>query len=607
MLKNLNYNKFRLLLINCVYGYDVVNFSQQRGVRLIETNELLHLNKDNNWWKKAVFYQVYPRSFKDSNGDGIGDLKGVISKLDYLNDGTEKSLGIDAIWFSPFFKSPDFDYGYDVADYCDIDPRYGSLADFDFLLAEAHRRNIMIMLDLVVNHTSHLHPWFLESRSSRDNPKRNWYIWKDGKGKEKKLPNNWRTHFFGPAWTWDEKTGQYYLHSFLKEQPDLNWFNSEVREAVGEVIRFWLNRGVDGFRLDVAHHYCKDKLFCNNPPFFIRTKGKDRIKFSDRTLIANIMKFFAFPTLQVGKYNQHQPETHQVLREFRQIFDAYPAKTSVGEILGEDAALVASYYGENNDELHMNFYFELAHCRWQAGAFRRCIERWERNLPKGAWPAHAFSNHDLVRAISRYDHDGNGDKRARLLMLMLLTFRGTPFIYYGEELSMKEAKLSKEQLKDPAGVKWYPLHRGRDGCRTPMQWNESAGAGFSDVSPWLPFGPETKKRNAALQQNGPHSQLALAKKLIWLRKSMPALLEGTYSSVVEGVPADCFCYLRETKRQRLMVCVNFSTRRQKIEAYTLSYHSRIIISTDPHRKPGQVSFPFALEPDEGCIIDLSDI
>jgi len=567
-------------------------------------DQALQLGKDNYWWKKAVFYQIYPRSFQDSNGDGIGDLKGIISRLDYLNDGTTNSLGIDAIWFSPFFKSPDFDYGYDVADYCDIDPRYGTLADFDCLREEAHRRNIKIMLDLVVNHTSHLHPWFLESSSSRDNPKRDWYIWKDGKGKGKKLPNNWRTHFFGPAWTWDEKTQQYYLHSFLKEQPDLNWFNSEVREAVGNVIRFWLNRGVDGFRLDVAHHYCKDKQFRSNPPFFIREKGKDRVKSSDRRLMANIMKLFALPTFQIGKYNQHQPETHEVLREFRQIFDVYPAKTSVGEIIGEDAALVASYYGKNNDELHMNFYFELAHCRWQAGAFRRCIERWERNLPNDAWPAYAFSNHDLVRAISRYDSDGNGDKRARLLMLMLLTFRGTPFIYYGEEISMKEVKLSKKQLKDPPGVKWYPLHRGRDGCRTPMQWNEDTCAGFSDVLPWLPVGPEIGRRSVAVQQNDPHSQLNLVRELIRLRKSLPALLEGSYSSVTEGVSADCFCYLRETDQQKVMVCVNFSFRRQEINPGSLNRESKIIFSTAPEREPQKIYFPLTIEPGEGCIIDL---
>ncbi len=567
--------------------------------------QTLESDKDNYWWKKAVFYQIYPRSFQDSNGDGVGDLKGIISRLDYLNDGTTNSLGVDAIWFSPFFKSPEFDYGYDIVDYCDIDPRYGTLADFDRLLEEAHRRNIMVVLDLVVNHTSYLHPWFLESRSSRDNAKRDWYVWKDGKGRKRKPPNNWRTHFFGSAWTWDEKTQQYYLHSFLKEQPDLNWYNPEVREAVGDVIHFWLGRGVDGFRLDVAHHYCKDRQFRNNPPFFIRDRGLDKTRLSDRTLMANIMKLLALPTMQYGKYNQHQPETHQVLKEFRHIFDSYQAKTSVGEILGDDAALVASYYGEKNDELHMNFYFELANCRWKAGAFRRCIERWERNLPENAWPAQTFSNHDLVRAISRYDHGGNGDKRARLLMLILLTLRGTPFIYYGEEIAMKEVKLAKNQLKDPVGVKWYPVHRGRDGCRTPMQRDDSNYAGFSNSAPWLPVGSELSRRSVAAQQNDPNSQFSLVRELIRLRKSLPALLEGSYSSVTEGVSADCFCYLRETDQQKIMVCVNFSFRRQNADPGSLNGESRIIFSTEPERELEIINFPLTLEPGEGCIIDLS--
>ena len=456
------------------------------------------IGKNDHWWKKAVFYQIYPRSFMDSNDDGIGDLVGIISRLDYLNDGSTGSLGIDAIWFSPFFTSPDYDYGYDIADFCAIDPRYGTISDFDHLLEEAHKRDIKIMLDLVVNHTSHLHPWFLESRSSLDNPRRDWYIWRDGRGKGKKLPNNWRNNFFGPAWTWDELTGQYYLHSFLKEQPDLNWRNAEVRKAIGEVLQFWLDRGVDGFRLDVAHIYCKDEQLRDNPPFYLRGRSRGKVPFADRLLISNIMKLLSLPELQVRKYNQHQPETHAVLKEFRRNFDLYPAVTSVGEIIGDDPAVIASYYGENNDELHMNFYFELLHCRWKAGAFRRCIDRWEEALPPGAWPAYTLSNHDVTRAISRYATAGDNGARARLLLLLLLTLRGTPFIYYGEEIAMKEAVLSKKKLKDPVGVRWYPLHRGRDGCRTPMQWNDSEYADFSKTEPWLPLGSDSETLNVVL-------------------------------------------------------------------------------------------------------------
>lgn len=539
----------------------------------------------------------------DSNGDGIGDLPGIISRLDYLNDGTTDSLGVDAIWFSPFFKSPDFDYGYDVADYCDIDPRYGSLDDFDHLLSEAHSRNIRVMLDLVVNHTSSLHPWFQESRSSRNNQKRDWYIWKDGRGPKRKPPNNWRNNFFGSAWTWDDLTEQYYLHSFLKEQPDLNWFNPAVREAIAEAIRFWLERGIDGFRLDVPHIYCKDEQYRNNPPFFIREKGGEKQSFGDRALTASIMEFFSLPELQVRKYNQHQPETHAVLRQFRRLFDAYPAKTSVGEIIGEDPETIASYYGANNDELHMNFYFELLRCRWKAGAFRRCIERWESVLPHGAWPAYTFSNHDVVRARSRYGRDGEGEERARLLALMLLTLRGTPFIYYGEEIAMKEAMLAKQDLRDPIGVKWYPLHRGRDGCRTPMQWSNSKHAGFTDVEPWLPIGPEVEKRNVTSQVKDPNSTLNFMKKMIWLRKSLPALQEGHFQSITEGVPKDCFIYTRETGKQSLVVILNFSAKQKIINVAELKNGYHILISTDPKRDTSIIAALLVLEPGEGCLLE----
>jgi alpha-glucosidase len=570
-------------------------------------NPKLPQERGEDWWKRAVFYQVYPRSFMDSNDDGIGDLPGIISRLDYLNDGSTGSLGIDAVWFSPFFRSPDCDYGYDISDYCDIDPRFGTLEDFDRLLEEAHKRKIMVMLDLVVNHTSHLHPWFLESRASRENQKRNWYIWKDGLKSGTRPPNNWRNNFFGPAWTLDENTDQYYLHSFLKEQPDLNWANPEVREAISGVIKFWLERGVDGFRLDVAHIYCKDEKFRSNPPFFARSAIKDGPRLSDRSLSANIMKLLSLPELQVRKYNIHQPETHEVLRQFRRIFDTFPARTSVGEIIAEDPALVASYYGFQNDELHMNFYFEILNCRWKAGAFRRCIDRWEKALPEGGWPAYTFSNHDVVRSISRYGRNVKGDRRARLLALMLLTLRGTPFIYYGEELAMKEAVIPKKILKDPIGLKWYPFHRGRDGCRTPMQWNSREHAGFSKIEPWLPVGPEQEKRNVEGQMKDPSSQLNLVKKLIRIRKSMPALTDGNYRSLTEGISGSCFCYLRETESQSIVICLNLSQRRQEFNLEKANGNNRLIISTDTERKTGSINFPLILEADEGCMIDISAV
>lgn len=557
-----------------------------------------------DWWKRAVFYQIYPRSFKDSNGDGIGDLAGIIEKLDYLNDGTPGSLGIDAIWFSPFFKSPEYDFGYDVADYCNIDPRFGTLADFDRLVAEAHRRGIRVMLDLVVNHSSHEHPWFKESRSSRDNPKRDWYIWRDGVGPRRRPPNNWRNNFFGPAWSWDEATEQYYLHSFLPQQPDLNWFNPEVRRAVDDVVRFWLERGADGFRLDVAHIYCKDEQLRSNPPFYRRMKVDQRMPYGDRSLLMNLFNLLGLPEFQVKQYNQHHPETHRVLKEFRKTLDEYPEKTSIGEILSEDPQVVASYYGSGNDELHMNFYFDMTQCRWKADAFRGCVERWERLLPAEAWPAYTFSNHDIVRAISRYGGEENSGARARLLVMLLLTLRGTAFIYYGEEIGMKEARLPRRLLLDPVGKKWYPFHRGRDGCRTPMQWDGGPVAGFTSGKPWLPVGPEAEQRNVAAQEKDPDSLLNFYRRMIWLRKEQPALLAGSYRSVVEGVPGDCYLYLRESEEQQLLVALNFSARRREFDLSAGFRPARLLLSTDPRRAVGTLDKPLALGPHEGCLIRL---
>ncbi|MFY9114008.1 MAG: alpha-glucosidase [Dethiobacteria bacterium] len=560
-------------------------------------------NIDNDWWKKAVFYQIYPRSFMDSNGDGIGDIPGIISKLDYLNDGTPDSLGIDAIWFSPFFRSPDNDFGYDISDFCDIDPRYGTLEDFDRLVKECHKRNIRVMVDLVVNHTSNEHPWFLESGSSRDNPKRDWYIWRDGRGPDNKPPNNWRNNFFGSAWEWDEQTEQYYLHSFLKEQPDLNWYNPEVREAIFDVVRFWLDRGADGYRLDVAHHYCKDELLRDNPPFVFRERVPGKGSWSDRRLEYNLFYLLGLPEFQINRYNKHHPETHYILKEFRRILDSYPGKTSVGEIENEDPRVTASYYG-NNDELHMNFYFELMFCRWHADSFRRTIDRWEYILQNDKWPAYTFNNHDQARALSKYDTANRGDKRARLMALMLLTFRGTPFLYYGEEIGMKNAKIPKYELKDPVGLKWYPFYPGRDGARTPMQWEDRYGGGFTTGIPWLPIGPELDARNVGVQENDPDSLLSFYKKMIWLRKELPSLQTGSYRSLTKGVPYNCYLYLRDLGEEKLIVALNFSDINKKIMLTKENREFDILISTDPARMEKTTGNELKLGPLEGCIIKI---
>jgi len=562
----------------------------------------------NDWWKKAVFYQIYPRSFMDSNADGIGDLPGIISRLDYLNDGTANSLGIDAIWFSPFFTSPDFDFGYDIADYCAIDPRYGTMADFDRLVEQCRRRRIRVILDLVVNHSSIEHPWFKESRSSRDNPKRDWYIWRDGKGPQNRPPNNWRNNFFGPAWSWHEATGQYYLHSFLKEQPDLNWANQELRRAVYAILRFWLDKGAEGFRLDVAHHYCKDARLRDNPPFYKRQKTPGALSFRDCALDKYLYARLGLPELQVKKYNQHQPETHQVLKEFREILDLYPGSVSVGEVIGENPATIAAYYGHGTDELHLNFFFELLDCRWSAGAFRRLIELWEKTLPAQAWPTYTFSNHDQVRAISRYDRSGQGDLRARLLVLMLLTLRGTPFIYYGEEIGMKDPKLPKRYLKDPVGIRWYPFYRGRDGARTPMQWSGEAGGGFSDGVPWLPVGPELERHNVAAQESDPASLLSLYKRLIRLRKSSPALQEGSFRALTNAAdPKKVFAYIREADGEKLAVALNFSKRPRPLNPAGECSSYALLLSTDCQRDAvGAIhEAPLHLAPGEGVLLRLS--
>jgi len=560
----------------------------------------------NDWWKKAVFYQIYPRSFYDTMGNGIGDLQGIIDKLDYLNDGTPNSLMVDAIWLCPFYVSPDMDFGYDIADYCKIDSCYGNLIDFDRLLAEAHRRKIRVIIDLVLNHTSDQHKWFIESRSSRDNPKRDWYVWRDGRGSRNRPPNNWKNNFFGSAWAWDEKTGQYYLHSFLKEQPDLNWFNPDVRKAMFKAVRFWLDRGVDGFRLDVAHCYCQDELFRDNPSIFHRIRRVSSNRFWDRPFVVNLFQMLELPELQDKIYSRHHPETHNVLKEFRQVLDQYPQKTSVGEVNSEDSAIVAAYYGSDNDELHMNFYFALAQCRWKAGAFRRAVEKWEQSLPKSAWPAYTFSNHDIMRAISHYGRKGQEVQRARLLAMLLLTLRGTPFIYYGEEIGMKEAKLKRSEIKDPVGLKWYPLYQGRDGCRTPMQWTAGRNAGFTEAEPWLPVGPEVDQRNVATQDQDPASLLNFYRLMLNLRRSNSALQLGTYASVVEGVPADCYFFKRELDGKCFLVALNFSNGRRETDFRRLANNAVLILSTNPARQTGSSIDKMTLDPHESCILDISE-
>jgi alpha-glucosidase len=513
------------------------------------------------WWREGVFYQIYPRSFQDSNGDGIGDLAGITSRLDHLNDGTPTSLGVDAIWLSPFYRSPMADFGYDIADYRDVDPTFGTLADFDRLLDEAHRRGIRVIVDLVPGHTSDRHPWFQSARSSRADPKRDWYVWADrrrGGGP----PNNWRSAFprVGRAWTLDRGTGQYYLHHFLPEQPDLNWWNEEVREAVDDVMRFWLDRGVDGFRVDVAHGLVRDRALRSNPR----------------------LQMFGRPR----RRNWDLDEVHEIHRRWRRVLDSYDGdRMAVGEVGVRDLARLVRYHGQD-DELQLAFNFRfLDQPAWRADAFRAEVERWERLLPATAWPDYTLSNHDRPRAASRF-----GLERAGVAAMMLLSLRGTPFVYYGEEIGMTDGTIPPARIRDVDG---------RDPERTPMQWDGSSGAGFTTAEPWLPLAPGHERRNVAAQRDDPASLFSFYRRLIWLRKGSPALRGGAYRTV--RAPGGVFAYQREAGGERVYVALNFTKAARRVAFGTGP--GRVLLSTDHQRDAEEVALgEIDLSPDEGLIV-----
>ncbi len=509
------------------------------------------------WWRHGVIYHIYPRSFSDANGDGVGDLAGITARLDYLNDGTPDSLGVDAIWLSPFYPSPMKDFGYDVADYTGVDPLFGTLEDFDTLVTEAHARGIRVVVDLVPNHTSDQHPWFLESRSSLQSPKRDWYVWADSKP-DGQPPNNWMSAFprAGRAWTFEEPTGQWYLHSFLPEQPDLNWWSPEVRAAMDEVMRFWLDRGVDGFRIDVAHRMAKDPQLRDNP---LVAMGDEH----DPTGQARARRL---AEMQLELYDEDWPEVHEILRRFRRTLDAYDDRMAVGEVYVLDLRKLARYYGSGRDELHLAHNFVFLHQPWKPEAFRSVVDEYTALLPADAWPAQFLGNHDHSRAASRYDEGGNGPARARVGAMMVLTLRGTPFLYYGEELGMLDGEIPPERVVDVDG---------RDPERTPMQWDASPGAGFS-----LPGG-------------------------IWYRKGSEALRSGSYRSLPD-VPESLYAFVREAPEERLLVVLNFGGAPVHWPAGSeLGDSARIELSTDPARQPGPVGLPdLVIAGDEGAVLRL---
>nr|WP_281054978.1 alpha-glucosidase [Turneriella parva] len=503
-------------------------------------------------------------------------MPGIREKIGYLSE-----LGVNAVWLSPINTSPMLDFGYDISDYRGIDPLFGSMADFDALLAELHSNNIKLLLDLVVNHTSSLHPWFVEARSSRESAKRDWYIWREGvkdkpphaareglhaRGKVRGLvpPNNWQSVFGGPAWTWDDATGAWYLHSFLAEQPDLNWRNPEVKEAVFADIEFWLKKGVDGFRLDVVNLYFKDAQFRDNP---LRLWG------------------WRYPRpyeFQRHVHDMSQPEMHPLLKDLRQLLDRYNA-TSVGEVLVDftgDPELAASYLGDG-DELHMTFDFTLLYQKWNVADIAKTLRNWYAACGDN-WPTLVLGNHDQDRAYSRHAKGKESDARAKILAALLLTAKGTPYLYYGDEIGMKNGKIARHELRDPVGIRFWPLTVSRDPARTPMLWNSAAGAGFSESQPWLPLNDDHADRNLEAQQVDNGSIWHWHRQLLALRKQHAALRRGDWSEIYGG--KDVLAFRRTDERETIDVFLNFSDRASVIAPRTgeilLSSHGRTTMTNE---------------------------
>ena len=528
------------------------------------------------WWKRGIVYQIYPRSFQDSNGDGIGDLEGIRSRLDYL-----VRLGVDAIWLSPFYPSPMADFGYDISDYCDIDRQFGRLADFDRLLADAHARGLKLIVDLVPNHTSDRHPWFVQSRRRRDDPKRDWYLWRDPKP-DGGPPNNWLSSFGGSAWTLDPATGQYYYHAFLPEQPDLNWRNPEVRAAMYDVMRFWLRRGVDGFRIDVIYHMIKDERFRDNPV----NPAVSATEQSSHALIP--------------LYTTDRPEVHEVIAEMRRVtdeFDSGAPRVLIGEIYLPVERLVA-YYGRSESGMlqgvQLPFNFQLIAARWEARAIDRIAREYESALPEGAWPNWVLGNHDKSRIASRV-----GPEQARLAAVLLLTLRGTPTLYYGDEIGMQDVPIPPEEVQDPFERNEPGKGLGRDPERTPMQWDASPNAGFTSDRPWLRLAADWRQRSVAALERDGRSVLNLYRRLIALRRAQPALREGTYEALT--TTGDLLAFARAHAGDRLVIAANFGAAELELPEALLRSSPRILLSTHLDREGGFAP-PLVLRPHEAVVL-----
>ncbi|RWG57289.1 MAG: DUF3459 domain-containing protein, partial [Mesorhizobium sp.] len=490
------------------------------------------------WWRGCVVYQIYPRSFQDTNGDGSGDLKGVTSRLAHV-----ASLGVDAVWLSPFFKSPMADMGYDVSDYRDVDPMFGTLEDFDALVAEAHRLGLKLIIDQVISHSSDKHEWFVESRASRDNAKADWYVWADAKP-DGSAPNNWQSLFGGPAWEWDATRRQYYMHNFLAAQPDLNFHNPEVQDAVLDTVRFWLERGVDGFRLDTVNYYVHDRWLRDNPPLASSVAG---------TNVATTT--YAF---QEHLFDKTRPENLDFLKRFRALLDEYPDRAAVGEVGDEERSLqTLAAYTSGGDKLQMCYTFDLLGPQFSAAHVRGCVEAFENAVADG-WVCWAFSNHDVMRHVSRWTQPGeNPDAVAKFAIALLSCLRGSICLYQGEELGLEEAELAYEDLRDPLGVRFWPGVKGRDGCRTPMVWEAGAeNGGFSAGKPWLPVPPSHRARAVDVQEGEDGSVLAAYRSMLALRKRHPALIAGSIRFL--GAEGDVLAFIRQRENENLLCVFNFA-------------------------------------------------
>jgi alpha-glucosidase len=523
------------------------------------------------WWRSATIYQIYPRSFQDTDGDGVGDLCGIISRLPYLVE-----LGVDAIWLSPIFPSPMKDFGYDVSDYVDIDPLFGTMRDFDTLLEAAHKEHLRLLLDFVPNHTSDRHPWFAESRSSRRNPKRDWYLWHDP-APNGGPPNNWLSEFGGSAWQFDNTTGQYYYHAFLPEQPDLNWRNAEVVGAMHEVMRFWLRKGVDGFRVDVIWRLIKDAQFRDNPenPHYRADQPPNQ--------------------RLVPLYTTDLPEVHDVSRGLRKIVDEFPERLLIGEIYLPLDRLVA-YYGSDLKETHLPFNFSLLETRWHTREIAKLIDSYETALPEGGWPNWVLGNHDRPRIAARV-----GSAQARIAAMLLLTLRGTPTIYYGDEIGLVQAPIPPDRIRDPLASNVPGLNLGRDGARTPMQWSAKSNAGFSSSEPWLPLTADWPARNVEILNRDSRSIYGLYRRLVETRRHSEALKRGSYHPI--AAKGDMLIYVRAFDTDRILVMLNLGAT--PVVSTSNEFKGIVLVSASGKHEGDFVDQNTQLDANEGLVIKLA--